>query len=486
MDLRQLFLQNNVVLSNFLNCLLTFFSAGQLFYKSLNKKIQRKAHLLLLLFGLSLSVLYSWVAAYSAQLAQVISFAGPTVIFSLSLRENRNRTVAIAFMSNGFANFLKFVSAITAYAVFQAFGIHDYHMYVLLIADVLMLIQAELIVRFKRLRNGIQFFQMTENLGLGLFFSSIIFILTSVDIRHRFISDSTLLVLLAGITVSGIGMFIWVRSNITKYYKAKLRDRDAARYLAELETNREELERLRRTNELLAGVVHRDNHLFSTIKAAADNAQNTEEIAEDIRVLIRERGELIEKEVQKTALMPETGDRMLDCALHTLALKAVSKGIGLSVNTAAPITEIIGDKLCRTALQTLISDHVKDALIAVGANGGKNGKILLNFALDSGEYTITIFDNGVPFDIATFDRLGRERVTTHADWGGTGTGFMQTFDTLRSCGGSLVITEFAEGQPFSKSVGFRFDGKGRFIIQSPRADKIKNALTREDVSVCKI
>ena len=135
MDLRQLFLQNNVVLSNFLNCLLTFFSAGQLFYKSLNKKIQRKAHLLLLLFGLSLSVLYSWVAAYSAQLAQVISFAGPTVIFSLSLRENRNRTVAIAFMSNGFANFLKFVSAITAYAVFQAFGIHDYHMYVLLIAD---------------------------------------------------------------------------------------------------------------------------------------------------------------------------------------------------------------------------------------------------------------------------------------------------------------------------------------------------------------
>ena len=177
--------------------------------------------------------------------------------------------------------------------------------------------------------------------------------------------------------------------------------------------------------------------------------------------------------------MPETGDRMIDNTLHSLALSAASKGIRLSANVTAPVTEIIGDSLSRTALQTLISDHVKDAVIAVGSRDDKQGNILLNLARDGRVYTLTVLDNGAPFELHVFDKLGRERVTTHSDSGGSGIGFMQTFSTLRACDGSIVITEFESGLPFTKSVGFRFDGKGKFVIKSPRAEQIKNALTRE-------
>ena len=149
----------------------------------------------------------------------------------------------------------------------------------------------------------------------------------------------------------------------------------------------------------------------------------------------------------------------------------------------APVTGIIGDSLSRTALQTLISDHVKDAVIAVGSRDDKQGNILLNLARDGRVYTLTVLDNGAPFELHVFDKLGRERVTTHSDSGGSGIGFMQTFSTLRACDGSIVITEFESGLPFTKSVGFRFDGKGKFVIKSPRAEQIKNALTREDVLV---
>jgi C4-dicarboxylate-specific signal transduction histidine kinase len=161
----------------------------------------------------------------------------------------------------------------------------------------------------------------------------------------------------------------------------------------------------------------------------------------------------------------------------------VAKSVRLSVNAAAPITEIISERLSRTALQTLISDHVKDAIISAGDRNDKHGSVLLNLARDGAAYSITVLDNGAPFEITVFDKLGRERVTTHSDSGGTGVGFMQTFATLKACGGSMVITEFNSGMPFTKSVGLRFDGKGEFTIKSPRHEQIKNALTREDVLV---
>ena len=483
MELRHIFTQNNIVLCFFLNCLFTYFSAGLMFYRSLNEKISLKKCFLLLAFGVAISALYAWIFNFSSQLAQVISFAGSTAVFSMSLKGNRNKTTAVGFISNGFAHFLRFLSAITVACVFNAFGIGVYNICMALTANALTLLQAELIARLKRLRNGVQFFHKTENLGIGIFLSGIIFILTSIDLRRAIVSDTTLLVLLAGITVSGIGIFVWVRLAITRHYKSKLRERDSAMNLLELENLGQELDRLRRTNELLSVVVHRDNHLFHSLRSAAGSAQSKEELADDILTLVRERGELIEHEILESSLMPETGDKMIDITLHSLALSAAAKSVRLSVNAAAPITEIISERLSRTALQTLISDHVKDAIISAGDRNDKHGSILLNLARDGAAYSITVLDNGAPFEIPVFDKLGRERVTTHSDSGGTGVGFMQTFATLKACGGSMVITEFNSGMPFTKSVGLRFDGKGEFTIKSPRHEQIKNALTREDVLV---
>ena len=57
----------------FLNCIFTYFSAGLLFYRSLNEKISLRKCFLLLAFGVAISALYAWVFRYSCQLAQVIS-----------------------------------------------------------------------------------------------------------------------------------------------------------------------------------------------------------------------------------------------------------------------------------------------------------------------------------------------------------------------------------------------------------------------------
>ena len=41
-------------------------------------------------------------------------------------------------------------------------------------------------------------------------------------------------------------------------------------------------------------------------------------------------------------------------------------------------------------------------------------------------------DNGVDFEVDTLAKLGLERVTTHKDTGGSGIGFMTTFETLKN------------------------------------------------------
>ena len=81
----------------------------------------------------------------------------------------------------------------------------------------------------------------------------------------------------------------------------------------------------------------------------------------------------------------------------------------------------------------------------------------------------TVFDSGIPFEIDTLIRLGTQRVTTHAETGGSGVGFETTFEILRQYKASLIINE-QDPSPvdFSKSVSIRFDGKKHYIIETHR------------------
>ena len=125
----------------------------------------------------------------------------------------------------------------------------------------------------------------------------------------------------------------------------------------------------------------------------------------------------------------------------------------------------------------------KDAIIAVESRGEEGGKILVNLLMQNENYCIDIYDNGVDFDVDTLSKLGLERVTTHADTGGSGIGFMTTFETLKKAYASLIITEFENKTSFSKSISFRFDGESAFIIRSYRGEELNKGITRNDIMI---
>ena len=71
--------------------------------------------------------------------------------------------------------------------------------------------------------------------------------------------------------------------------------------------------------------------------------------------------------------------------------------------------------------------------------------------------------------------LGKIPSSTHKDDGGTGMGFMNTFDTINKHQASIMINEYNKPckDNFTKAIIIKFDNKNEFIISSYRAEEIQ-------------
>ena len=341
----------------------------------------------------------------------------------------------------------------------------------------------------KRFRRGFQFFQKDQNLGLGLALSVIVMVLKCMNLRDNQEVDYMHVIYFVGGIATSFGLYLWIRRSITTHYRERLQLKSEEHYKELLEERDKEIEKLNQSNAYLAKIVHRDNHLMSNVNTSIDMYFNSgdeaykETLLRELQTLAKERNEMINKEQLESKLLPSTGNLLIDGAINDLYIKASAHGIDFNLTVTSTVDEIIGKYISQTDLQTLLCDHIKDAIIAIDSYGESGGKILVNLSKQNDNYCIDIYDSGVAFEIDTLSKLGRERVTTHADSGGSGIGFMTTFETLNKAYASLIITEFDSTMPFTKSVAFRFDGESSFIIQSHRSVELKEKLTRDDVVI---
>lgn len=136
---------------------------------------------------------------------------------------------------------------------------------------------------------------------------------------------------------------------------------------------------------------------------------------------------------------------------------------------------MVNKYISKENLEILIADHIKNAIIAIKHSNNINRNILIRLGIIDGIYSIYIYDSGIEFEIETLLNLGKKPSTTHADTGGTGMGFMNTFDSLNKYKASIIIKEY--GKPckdnYTKSIQIKFDNKNQFIICSYRAEEIK-------------
>ncbi len=485
-----------IILSSILNLYMgavLFLTTAYAYYKTtviqINKIYRNK--LTVALGCLIISVVFAVLYPLNLTAAQLTAYLYPPVFFSIFEKQQRRRAFLLCFILSTFTRILLLIPSAVFSAVMVILNYHDKLFISMFIIYALTFLSVFLLLKVKRFKNGFQFFQDENNLGLGLVIAGVFFaIIGSVYVyEHTSVSGVFFGIVITGLFVSGFGLYIWIRRSITAHYRERLQIKSEEHHRRLIKEKDDEIEKLNQSNEFLAKIVHRDNHLMNALGSAVDayfeseDRQFREDILREIQTLTKERSELIEKEQRDSKLLPSTGNILIDSAVSDLYIKAAAREIDFNLTVSKTVDEIIGKYISQTDLQTLICDHVKDAVIAVESAGIDNGKILVELSVKNNNYSITIFDNGASFKIETLAKLGKERVTTHSDSGGSGIGFMTTFETLRKAHACLIITEFENKIPFSKSISFVFNGENQFIIQSYRSELLKSAIKREDIII---
>ena len=267
-----------------------------------------------------------------------------------------------------------------------------------------------------------------------------------------------------------LSMLLTIKQSFEFYYKQNLLVKDLEQTKAELEVKKQEVEKLEKENLEFSKTSHSLAHkqksleykLEQLMKTGVDT-QSKEVIKQEIQNISKE----VYKEPQRIQL-PKTEIESIDDMFLYMQSECIKDNIKFELQVLGNIFYMINNLILENELEILIADHIKDAIIAIDNSNNINRSILVRIGKIDNVYALYIYDSGIEFEKEVLENLGKKPITTHADSGGTGMGFMNTFDTLKRTKASLIINEI--GKPcidnYTKVLIFKFDNKNEFIVNS--------------------
>lgn len=360
------------------------------------------------------------------------------------------------------------------------------------IAIVFQLLLASAIFKIRRYKNGFPFLMNKHMLIFSLLaYGLIVISVTLISNNFSAVAVAAVLIII-GI---GIGITIWIRRGIVMFYKKKIEEHNCEILEKQLLEKEEQLKKLTEENMLLSAESHKINKRLAALEQMITvlsldfvNCNADMERKEEFKEIIRElkrlgneyRNDLNRNSIKRA--LPTTNIKMLDGILDYFQDKCINNNIQFNLMVKGSIPYLVEKIIDQGKLETLIGDHIQNAIIAVNASNSLFRSILVSLGLAGDCYEFTIYDSGIEFDIDTLLLLGTERTTTHRDTGGSGIGFMTTFDTLNICAGSLIIEEkIPSSNDYTKAVSIRFDGQNQYVIKTYRQDRFPTGFHRNMV-----
>lgn len=290
-----------------------------------------------------------------------------------------------------------------------------------------------------------------------------------------------------------IVMFFTIRKMFAMYYKQKLLMDTMEEYKAELEEKQNEIDKLKSDKKNVSKITHEFYNRQKALELLVASNMSSENIAREnvspnvlkiIEALTNEYSNRFE-EIKELPNLEKTDIPEIDNMFTYMQSECNKNGINFKLKIVGNIHTLVNNVITKNKLETLIGDHLRDAINAVNLSRGENKEILAVLGVKDKKYELSIFDTGVEFEIATLLKLGLEAITTNADRGGTGAGFMTTFETLNDTKASLIITEYplTKDRYYTKSVTIRFDGKKQYRICSYRGKEIKEKSTDNRIKI---
>lgn len=348
------------------------------------------------------------------------------------------------------------------------------------------------IFKIKRIKNGVPFLQNEKQVsnvgtvGIILIGMSIIAYSLFGNIEGNKLVD----LLFAGIVLETVCLFIWLKRKITVYYRQRLKERTVEELESEIRARDERICEVVDENSRLAEVNHKFSSRIRALEDFSCKMIERPEIAElmrcefgdefaDFEEAVKNVSEEFSSEMKHAVIirknLPKTGVFGVDNLLEYMCKESAKNGIDFDVKINGNILFMVQKIIDSKMLETLLGDHIKDAIIAINSSQNTYKNILVTIGIVKECYEISIYDTGIEFEIDTLLKLGLERITTHKSTGGSGIGFMTTFETLAKTKASLIIEEKhpITNNDYTKIVRIRFDGKKEYRIKSYRQNEIE-------------
>lgn len=457
--------RNTIILKTLEIAVFTYYTS----FKILNKKINidLKSNILILFIGIASGI----IKYYSNYILCTISLV---VVISLIIsKENIKLSIPTVIIALSINYGIELIAIVISFTTNEIFGIYnDYISFCIITIIHIIIIMS--IFKIPKFKYGISFLQNNidnEYLELLVVEISIMIIVLGIGISNS--SSKRASTIGVEIIISAIIMFITIKKSLNLYYKQKLLVKELDETKTELDNKNKEIKELETENLTFKkrshSLIHQQKALEYKIEQMILQTEISEEQAGEVKERLQKIGEEIYKEKENIEL-DKTGITEIDDRLKYMQSECNKNQIEFILKLEGNIHQMTNNAIPKEDLEILLADHIKNAIIAINHTENINRTIMVKLGKIHSVYGISIYDSGAEFEIETLDNLGKKPSTTHAEEGGTGMGFMNTFETLRRYQASLIIEEYNKPNKdnYTKVINIKFDNKNEFKIKSYR------------------
>lgn len=463
-------------------------------FKILNKDIKAREIIKIVLVSSIITIIYTVMVNYLDNIFMIIMTYFVQLIFLQFLIEKNKESLFITnLISNAIVYILFGISVLLESPIIMKMGVRNrvINLVCILIIEICIIFVCFKIRRFK---HGLLFLQNTTNydfINIIMINMSAIAILIYCLVGNYY--DPSTRNLFVCFIIVGIIMIIMIQKTLTLYYKQKLLSKTIEDYKNELADKDEQIKKLSEEKYEISKLNHQFYNRQKALELKVQDLINDINIEAGNELAIVKQIDDLSKEYSKGLegikgldKLSSTDVEEIDDMFKYMQAECKKNDIDFKLQINGNINHMINKIIQKNKLETLIGDHIRDAIIAINAGNNKFRSILTILGIKDDCYELCIYDSGVEFTIDTLLKLGIEPTTTHRDTGGSGIGFMTTFETMKETKASLIINEKSTPSvnDYTKAVTIRFDGKNEYRICSYREDKIKKKTKDNRIIIC--
>lgn len=451
-----------------------------LFVKTINiKNVALKNKIIILISTPIISIITLYIRSYTDTYVVItLLIALITIINKTMFKKDFNYTFLVTIISYCISYALYLIAVSIDFFPGAIFMISNDYINLLIILTIYTILIYKFF-KIKKLKYGISFLQKKlEDTYLNILILNIGIIVLFLDVLFDTISISNIKKPGTLLLVSLIYMVIIIYQSFKLYYKQKQLVKNLEETEAELKAKNEEIEKLEKENLAFSKTSHSLAHKQKALEFKLNELMKSQNQDNKTKENIKGEIESLSKEMYKEPSKPElpkTDILLIDNMLSYWQSECDKENIKFELQVSGNIHYMVNHLITEDELEIMLADHIKDAIIAIDSSNNENRSILVRLGKIDDIYSLYIYDSGVEFTKEVLEKLGKEPITTHKDDGGTGMGFMNTFDVLNKYKASLLINEMGEPSKdnYTKALIIRFDNTNDFKVTSYKEEKIK-------------